>query len=215
MDLPHGNEMMIPPETRDFARRLLANEAAAGKSYETTASAMSVCEKLRQSVCALAGVDGYRALLSRALVLARAEAPSLNSLQVTAEGNFQSLGDSVPQADQGNAGEIFIAQLLGLLLNFLGAALTLQLVGDAFPRLESTTESAMPLPFETILQEVQHLNKVSERLVSLAEQHPLAEQALITISANIRDTATLLEVFVRIKSKSEDTQEDEAKQYKM
>jgi hypothetical protein len=40
---------------------------------------------------------------------------------------------------------------------------------------------------------------VSERLDSLAEQHPLVSQALITISGSVRNTATLLEVLVAMK----------------
>lgn len=52
-----------------------------------------------------------------------------------------------------------------------------------------------------ILHEVQRLYSVSDRLVSLAEQHPLVSEALITISENVRNTATLLEVLVAMKIK--------------
>jgi hypothetical protein len=47
-----------------------------------------------------------------------------------------------------------------------------------------------------ILKEVQQLYNVSDRLDSLAEQHPLVSEALITISGSVRNTATLLEVLV-------------------
>jgi hypothetical protein len=50
-----------------------------------------------------------------------------------------------------------------------------------------------------ILHEVQQLYNVSDRLDSLAEQHPLVSEALISISGNVRGTATLLEVLVAIK----------------
>jgi len=40
---------------------------------------------------------------------------------------------------------------------------------------------------------------VSDRLDSLAEQHPLVSEALITISGNVRGTAMLLEVLVATK----------------
>ena len=50
-----------------------------------------------------------------------------------------------------------------------------------------------------ILHEVQQLYNVSDRLDSLAEQHPLVSEALITISGNVRNTATLLEVLVVTK----------------
>jgi hypothetical protein len=50
-----------------------------------------------------------------------------------------------------------------------------------------------------ILREVQQLYKVSDRLDSLAEQHPLVSEALVTISGSVRNTATLLEVLVATK----------------
>jgi hypothetical protein len=40
---------------------------------------------------------------------------------------------------------------------------------------------------------------VSDRLDSLAEQHPLVEEALLTISGSVRNTATLLGVLVAMK----------------
>ena len=50
-----------------------------------------------------------------------------------------------------------------------------------------------------ILREARQLHNVSERLDSLAEQHPLVSDALITISGNIRHSAVLLEVLVATK----------------
>jgi hypothetical protein len=50
-----------------------------------------------------------------------------------------------------------------------------------------------------ILHEIQQLYNVSDRLDSLAEQHPLVSQALVTISGSVRNTATLLEVLVAMK----------------
>jgi len=50
-----------------------------------------------------------------------------------------------------------------------------------------------------ILHEVQQLYNVCDRLDSLAEQHPLMSEALISISQSVRNTATLLEVVVAMK----------------
>ncbi|MGA2686684.1 MAG: hypothetical protein ABSE85_01310 [Candidatus Korobacteraceae bacterium] len=50
-----------------------------------------------------------------------------------------------------------------------------------------------------ILNEVQQLYNVSDRLDLLAEQHPLVSEALITISGSVRNTAALLEVVVATK----------------
>ena len=55
------------------------------------------------------------------------------------------------------------------------------------------------MPSNAILHEVQQLYDVSARLRTLAEQHPVVSQALITISGNVRNTATLLEVLVAIR----------------
>jgi hypothetical protein len=40
---------------------------------------------------------------------------------------------------------------------------------------------------------------VSDRLDSLAEQHSLVSEVLITISGSVRNTATLLEVLIATK----------------
>jgi hypothetical protein len=50
-----------------------------------------------------------------------------------------------------------------------------------------------------ILHEAQQHYSVSDRLDSLAGQHPLVSEALITISGSVRNTATLLEVLVATK----------------
>ena len=55
------------------------------------------------------------------------------------------------------------------------------------------------MPSNAILHEVQQLYNVSGRLDTLAEQHPVVSEALITISGNVRSTATLLEVLVAIR----------------
>ncbi|MGA2424842.1 MAG: hypothetical protein ABSG07_12630 [Terriglobales bacterium] len=55
------------------------------------------------------------------------------------------------------------------------------------------------MPSTVILQEAQRLYGVSDRLDSLAEQHPLVSEALLVISGSVRNTATLLEVLVATK----------------
>ena len=50
-----------------------------------------------------------------------------------------------------------------------------------------------------ILCEVKQLYNVSDRLDSLADQHPVVSAALLTISGSVRNTATLLEVLVATK----------------
>jgi hypothetical protein len=60
-------------------------------------------------------------------------------------------------------------------------------------------ESGVFKPPSAILREAQQLHRVSERLATLADQHPLISEALITISGNVRHTAALLEVLVTAK----------------
>ena len=55
------------------------------------------------------------------------------------------------------------------------------------------------MPSTAILHEAQQLHNVSDRLESLAEQHPPFSETLITISGSVRNTATLLEVLVATK----------------
>jgi len=207
--------MMLTRETQDLAKRLIDYEAAAGDTSEPQKSAViRVCEKLRLPLSAIVGVADYRSLLSRALTLAKLKAPGLSAVRVTTDGSLQDLSETGSQMDQergGEGGVILLGQLLGLFLAFLGAALTLQLIEDVSPSLKAIAESSIPVPFEELLQEVVQLNNVSCRLESLADDHPLVEDALMSISGNIRNTATTLEVLAVIRSKSHGLQKKERK----
>jgi hypothetical protein len=196
---------MIPLQTRDLAQRLIAYENAAGKASEPTKLApFRVCETLRQPLCALAGVAGFRSLLSRALTLARSEAPSLSAVQVAADGSLQGLDEMESQIDKDQAreaGVILIAQLIGLLLFFMGEGLTLRLViSEVLPHLEFLPTSDLPVGFEAILSEVDQLQNVGSRLDRLAEHYPPVTEALTAISGSVRNTAALLAVVAAVKS---------------
>jgi hypothetical protein len=197
--------MTFSRETKDLARSLLAYEAASGKTSEAIVSvAVRVCEKLRGPVSVLAGVVGYRSLLARALTLARAETASLGALQVASDGCLHGFEELAPQtnSDRPSEGEVLlIGHLLGLFLSLLGAAVTLQLLQNVFPNLTVTTEAGTITPFEDILKEVGHLNSLSDRLESLADQHPSVEDVLMSVSGNVRNTATTLEVLALIRTK--------------
>jgi hypothetical protein len=125
------------PAVRDLARWLLEHEAAAGKPIEAkTYGACRVCDKLRDPLSTLAGVAGYRSLLSRALTLAKAEVHALDAYRVNAAGHLEVAEGVEPQqgGDETTSGEIIlVAQLLGLLLAFIGKSLTLHLVRDVWP----------------------------------------------------------------------------------
>jgi hypothetical protein len=197
--------MMLFPQTRDLAQRLLAYENAAGKTSEPTEfAAFRVCERLRQPVITLAGVASFRSLLSRALTLARAEAPSFSAVQVAADGSLQGLDQLRQQVDADQAREagiILISQLLGLLVRVVGEAMTSQLVtSEILPDFRFLSKSGIPIGFEAILNEIDDLQGVSARLEVLAEQYPPVTEALMTISGNVLNTATVLAVVAAIKS---------------
>jgi hypothetical protein len=198
-------EMMLPSQTRDLAQRLLAYENAAGKTSEPTEfAAFRAWERLRQPVITLAGVAGLRPLLSRALTLAKAEAPSLSAVQVSADGSLQGLDELRSQVDADQtreAGIILITELLGLLVRVVGEAMTLELVTpEILPDFRFLSKSGIPIGFEAILNEVDDLQGVSARLEGLAEQYPPVTEALMTISGSVLNTATVLAVVAAIKS---------------
>jgi hypothetical protein len=219
---------MLPPhKTRELARRLVAFEAdAATTSLRTEPATVRVYERLRRQLGAPVGLDGFQALASRALALAKSESPQLSTVQVTPNGGLRGLGEVESQmtADEdGEAGIILIAQLLGLFLTLLGEATTLRLIEDLRLQADSRTVShaskadtttlaadgpAMAAAFEDLLLEIDRLRSVSERIETLANQHPGMEEGLVSVAGNIRRIASVLDIFTLIRSKAGGSQED-------
>ena len=125
------------PKMRDLAERLVAYETSGNESAETRSpAAFRVCEKLRPPLATLMGDAGFRALLSRALALATAEVPWL-AVQVRTDGSLEELEDpqAHPDPDTLFEGRIVLpAQLLGLLVGFIGERLTWRLVREVWPQ---------------------------------------------------------------------------------
>ena len=125
---------------RDFSERLIAYETRENESSETKtpAACLVVGEKLRPQLATLMGNVGFRALLSRALALANAEVPWLRAVHVNADGSFEGLDELGAQVDPDEIFEgcvVLLAQLLGLLVAFIGEILTLRLVREVWPKL--------------------------------------------------------------------------------
>ena len=121
------------PAIRDFARRLIALEASRAEPPVGCGSeVVRVSDKLRLPLSKLTGDAGFRSLMSRAVALAKAEIPSLAAVQVRADGSLEGL-DGIGQDSDGQAGVVVLAQLLGLLVTFIGEPLMLRLVRDAWP----------------------------------------------------------------------------------
>src|SRR5687767_10060082 len=122
---------------RDFAKLLIACDAKGNSGLARNAPAAfgNAVEKLRLPLVALTGTAGFRALLSRALALANAEVRWLNAVHIRGDGSLECPAE-VAQLDKEEiaSGEVLlIAHLLSLLVTFIGEALTLRLVQDAWP----------------------------------------------------------------------------------
>ena len=130
----------VPPSLRNFARRLLALESA-GKAAEASGSAaFHVSEKLRRALSTLAGAAGFRSLLSRALALATGEVRWLKAVHVKADGSLEGLDEVrvklLPhEIAEGEAA--LIAQLVGLLVTFIGESLTVRLIQEVWPEISA------------------------------------------------------------------------------
>jgi len=121
------------PSIQDLARRLIALEAlCVPVSIAGESEVVRVCEKLRLSFVKFAGVAGYRSLISRALTMAKAEAPSLEPVQVRSDGSLEGL-NGIRTSHDVEAAEVVLVHLLGLLVTFIGERPTLGLVRAAWP----------------------------------------------------------------------------------
>lgn len=119
------------PSLRTAAERLLKLEAARSVGTRKLSAATLVTERLRRILSSLLGAAGFDALLGRAVTLAKSELPTLRALQVQADGSLGGLTEGAGVAD----GEVvLVAHVLGLLVTFVGEALMLRLVSDAWPK---------------------------------------------------------------------------------
>ena len=131
--------MTVDPGMRELAQRLLAYEATAGKTSEPVGSpTLRVYEKLRKSLGVFVGAVAFHSLACRALTLTRSESFSLGAASIAEDGTLLGHdrvdGEFDSDNDQaGEGGTLLIARLLGLLRIFLGEALTLSLLRNAWP----------------------------------------------------------------------------------
>ncbi len=128
---------MASPEIQNLARHLVAFEAPRDNASEAHEDvAVEVIAELRLRLIRLAGVDGFRSLLSRALAMAKAQSPSLHLAHVRADGSLEGF-DGIEQSGETRATEqagiLLVACLLELMVTFIGEPLTLRLVRDGWP----------------------------------------------------------------------------------
>ena len=124
---------------RAFAGRLIAEETKGNKSAGMRQpAALHVVEKLRPHLATLMGSTGFHGLVSRALTLANGESRWLSKMQIREDGTLEGAGGVSAPADLREMAEgslVLVAQLLGLLVTFIGPALTLKILGEMWPKL--------------------------------------------------------------------------------
>ena len=124
---------------RRFARSLIADEAKGDESAATMSeAAFHALEELRQPLTTLMGHGGFRALLSRALALATTEVRWLRTVKVSAKGELEGVVTLPARIDPAEFREgrvELLAQLLGLLVAFIGPKLTLHLISEIWPKI--------------------------------------------------------------------------------
>ncbi len=123
---------------REFAARLIAHETGATSAQPGASPAFAVPNRMQTPVATLMGNGGHRALLMRALALAGAEVPWLRDVQVAIDGTLEGPdppGEAVDPEEVLKGGVVLLAQLIGLLVAFIGERLTLQLVREVLPKL--------------------------------------------------------------------------------
>jgi hypothetical protein len=121
-------------ELRIYAESLINAEMTRNASLKSISTAIFVViEKMGPNFAALMGTIGFRALLSRALVLANADVAWLSGLHVGNDGFFEGLTELQAEASPEeiyDGGIVLLVRLLGLLVALIGKDLTLQLLGN-------------------------------------------------------------------------------------
>jgi hypothetical protein len=127
------------PQIRGLAKRLVVSETLGNKSSEVAETpAFPVIGELRPHLATLVGNGGFRALLARALALAQAEVPWLGAVRVNPEGileGWEATRSALDDAELLEGRIVLVAQLLGLLIAFIGPSLTSRLVGEIWPQI--------------------------------------------------------------------------------
>ncbi len=128
-------------EISALTERLLACELRPDDPDDSAGrAAFRVCEKLRPVLSTLAGSAGYRSLLARSLVLARARAPWLAEVTVAADSSLLFPEDAQARLEPGEfarGGSVLVGELLALLAALIGETLTLRLVRNAWSDIDA------------------------------------------------------------------------------
>ena len=129
--------MQGSPAATEAARRHWARAVGdTSTPEEVAAAAERTCTQLRAGLSRWVGTEGYRALIDRALLLARAEHPALGSL--SCHGGDEPATTAAVRAH--NAAEVatgmvaLVATLIDLLSRIVGEEMAVELVNQAVTR---------------------------------------------------------------------------------
>ena len=116
----------------------MANETVANVLSGTeTPAGFHVSEKLRIHLATFMGNTGFHTLMARSLALSTEEVPWLRTVRVKADGSLEGVEGLQRQLEPDEFLEgkvVLLAQLLGLLVAFIGENLTLRLVREVWPK---------------------------------------------------------------------------------
>ena len=129
---------MVPVAHHDLAAWALASEIRDGQEEkDVDVAAQRACLKLGQRLSELVTVEGYRALLVRAVQLAAVDFPFLKGASRRSQSDA-CLGDIAPSDGVSNGAlrdalTAVLAGVISLSITFIGESLTLRAVRDVWP----------------------------------------------------------------------------------
>jgi hypothetical protein len=130
-----------PPPIRHLAKQILAYEYEANSSSVPPSHLeFRVIEKLSFYFVALMGSYAYQVVLSRALATATEEVPWLIKISVNQDGileGWSALEKSMAPDVLFEGRVVLLAQLLELLITFVGATMTLRMLRDVWPKVST------------------------------------------------------------------------------
>ncbi len=134
------------PEFRLLASRLLGSEAGGQQEApDLVDAAETICRKIHEQLASLIGAEGVRALMIRALHLAKDGHPLFQRVEIGSESEAYLKG--LRQSAQGlEPTEIrrgivtFLGNFVWLLATFIGEALALRLVARIWPDVSAEDE---------------------------------------------------------------------------
>lgn len=127
------------PQLKGLAQRLLVHEAKNSPSPAELAEALEICcQRLHKRLDPLVGAGGFRALLDRALYLAKKEHAWLKRVEIQAFPGYElkALNEAMTGRQPTEIREtltIILANVLWLLVTFIGEDIVYGLIEEAWP----------------------------------------------------------------------------------